>query len=113
MTKTGQAALAKLYGTTSAGGDSNDGTVFSLSMGLGPFVEARPASGKVGAAVKILGTGLTGATGVSFNGVAAVFTVVSASEITSTVPTGATTGSIEVTTPGSTLSSNVKFQVQQ
>ena len=102
----------KLYGTTSAGGASNDGTVFSLSMGLGAFVETRPASGKVGAAVKILGTSLTGATGVSFNGVAAVFTVVSASEIATTVPTGATTGTIEVTTPVSTLSSNVQFQVQ-
>jgi hypothetical protein len=31
------------------------GTVFSLSVGLGPFVEAQPGSGKVGADVKILG----------------------------------------------------------
>ena len=63
------------------------GTVFSLSVGLGPFVETQPTSGKVGAAVKILGTNLTGATSVTFNGTAAVFKVVSASLITTTVPT--------------------------
>ena len=31
------------------------GTVFSLSMGLGPFVETQPTFGKVGMAIKILG----------------------------------------------------------
>jgi len=30
------------------------GTVFSLSVGLGPFVKTLPDSGEVGAAVKIL-----------------------------------------------------------
>jgi len=43
-----------LYGTTLGGGASGDGTIFSLSVGLGPFVETLPTSGKVGAAVKIL-----------------------------------------------------------
>src|ERR1039457_3861221 len=68
------------YGTTYDGGANYDGTVFRLSVGLGPFVKIRPPYGKVGAAVKILGTNLTGATSVSFNGTAAVFTVVSGSE---------------------------------
>jgi hypothetical protein len=31
--------------------------------------------------------------------------------ITATVPAGATTGTVQVTTPGGTLSSNVPFQV--
>jgi uncharacterized protein (TIGR03437 family) len=66
---------------------------------------------KVGAAVKILGTNLTGATSVTFNGTAAVFKVVSASLITTTVPAGATTGTVEVTTPKGTLKSNVVFRV--
>ena len=79
------------------------GTVFSLSVGLGPFVETQPTSGKVGAAVKILGTNLTGATSVTFNGTAAVFKVVSSSEITTTVPAGATTGKVQVVTPHGTL----------
>jgi hypothetical protein len=80
-------------------------------VGLGPFVETKPTAGKVGAAVNILGTNLTGATSVSFNGTAATFTVVSSSEITTTVPTGATTGKVKVATPGGTLGSNVKFRV--
>ena len=98
------------YGTASSGG-ANSGTVFSLSVGLGPFVEPQTTSGKVGAPVDILGTNLTGATSVTFNGTPAVFTVVSSSEITTTVPTGATTGAVEVVTPGGTLSSNVPFRV--
>ena len=80
-------------------------------MGLGPFVETLPTSGKVKSAVKILGTDLTGATSVTFNGTAAVFKVLSSSLITTTVPTGATTGEVTVVTPGGTLTSNVNFRV--
>lgn len=80
-------------------------------MGLGPFVKSLPGSGKAGAAVKILGTNLIGATSVSFNGTAATFTIVSASEISTKVPTGAATGKVQVTTPGGTLLSNVTFRV--
>ncbi|HEV2176545.1 MAG TPA: choice-of-anchor tandem repeat GloVer-containing protein [Terriglobia bacterium] len=99
------------YGTTGGGGANGDGTVFSLSVGLGPFVKPQTTSGKVGASVKILGTNLTGATSVTFNGTAATFTVVSPSLITTTVPTGATTGTVQVVTPSGTLSSNVPFRV--
>ena len=106
-----QATNGNFYGTTEDGGVNGDGTVFSLSVGLGPFVEAQPTSGKVGAAIKILGTKLTGATSVSFNGTAATFIVVSSSEIATTVPVGATTGKVQVTTPGGTLTSNVSFRV--
>jgi uncharacterized repeat protein (TIGR03803 family) len=106
------------YGTTSVGGvnycpkdGGTCGTVYSFSVGLGPFVEPRPAIGKVGAAIKILGTKLTGATTVTFNGTPATFTVVSNAEITTSVPIGATTGNVEVTTPHGTLMSNVNFRV--
>jgi uncharacterized protein (TIGR03437 family) len=58
-----------------------------------------------------LGNGLTGATAVSFNGTAASFSVVSATEITATVPTGATTGTVSVVTPTVTLNSNPQFVV--
>ena len=105
----------KFYGTTFGNdveGGAPDGTVFSLSVGLGPCVETEPTSGKVGAAVKILGTNLTGATSVTFNGTPAVFKVVSASLITTTVPSGATTGSVKVTTPHFTLTSNAPFRVR-
>ena len=100
-----------LYGTTDDGGANGYGTVFSLSVGLGPFVVTLPTSGTVGAAVKILGTNLTGATSVRFNGTTAAFAVASSSEITTTVPAGATTGTVEVVTPRGTLSSNAPFRV--
>jgi uncharacterized repeat protein (TIGR03803 family) len=106
-----QAGNGNFYGTTSEGGANNYGTIFSLKLGLGPFVETLPTSGKVGAAVRILGTDLTGATNVTFNGTAAEFTVVSSSEITTTVPSGATAGEVKVVTPSDTLSSNVSFQM--
>jgi uncharacterized repeat protein (TIGR03803 family) len=114
-----QATSGVLYGTAASGGMSSActvkggcGTIFSLSVGLGPFVETTPTSGKIGAAVKILGNNLTGATSVSFNGVAATFTVVSLTEISTTVPSGATRGTVEVTTPKGTLSSNTLFVVK-
>jgi len=118
-----QATNGTFYGTTSEGGISNPacagqtvapgcGTVFSLSVGLGPFVELLPTSGKVGALVKILGNNLTSTTSVSFNGTAAAFKVVSATEIETKVPTGATTGFVTVTTSTRTLKSNVKFRVR-
>jgi uncharacterized repeat protein (TIGR03803 family) len=99
------------FGTTYVGGKDNNGSVFSLSVGLGPFVAVNPTASAVGVAVNILGTNLTGATNVTFNGVAASFTVVSASLITTKVPSGATTGFIQVVTPKGTLSSNVQFGV--
>ena len=106
----------KFYGSTDGGGTSDAcpvgcGTIYSLAVGLGPFVETQTTSGRVGAAVKILGTNLTGATSVTFNDTSAVFKVVSSSLITTTVPSGATTGFVTVTTPKGTLKSNTKFRV--
>jgi len=60
-----------------------------LFGGLGAFVETQTTSGTVGAAVKILGSNLTGARSVPFNGTAATFAVAAASEIKATAPTGA------------------------
>jgi uncharacterized repeat protein (TIGR03803 family) len=100
-----------LYGATATGGSVGFGTVFSLSVGLGPFVETQTTSGAKGAAVTILGTTLTGASSVTFGGVAAIFTVVSASEITTTVPAGALTGLVKVTVGAHTLSSAQIFRV--
>jgi len=110
------------YGITLAGGANNSpscdvyyvagcGTVFSLSMGLGPSVKTNPVAGKVGATVGILGTDLTGATSVKFNGTATAFRVVSSSFIEAKVPSGATTGTVQVQLPSGTLSSNVPFIV--
>ncbi len=108
-----QATDGNFYGTANRGGASNDGTVFSLSVGLGPFVETRPTSGKVGTKVIIVGTNLRGATSVTFNSTPATFKVISKSEINSTVPAGATTGRVKVKTPSGTLTSNVVFRVTE
>jgi uncharacterized repeat protein (TIGR03803 family) len=99
------------YGTTYSGGASNLGTVFSLSTGLKPFVKLQVPAGKVGQVVIILGSNLSGATSVTFNGVAATFTVVSNTEITATIPSGATTGPVKVVTPTGTLTSYPNFRV--
>jgi uncharacterized repeat protein (TIGR03803 family) len=99
------------YGTTDSGGLYGPGTVFRLSVDLGPFVETQTTSGRVGTVVNILGTDLSGVSSVMFNGTAAAFKVVSRSLITTTVPAGADTGEVQVVTPGGTLSSNQKFRV--
>jgi hypothetical protein len=108
-----QATSGIFYGTTFACVDDGfeEGSVYTLSMGLAPFVAANPTFGSDGWDITILGNNLTGATSVTFNGAAATFTVVSDTYIAATVPSGATTGTIEVTTPGGTLSSNVAFRV--
>lgn len=107
-----QATNGDLYGTSAFGGANNDGTFFSLDLGMAPFVEMQPASGKVGMTVMMMGNNLTGTTGVSFNGAAASFKVVSPSTIQATVPSGATSGEVRVNIPSGTLTSNVIFQVQ-
>jgi uncharacterized repeat protein (TIGR03803 family) len=100
----------KLYGTTMNGGTNDEGIVFSLSLGLPPFVKAIPAYGATGTKVNILGNNLTGASTV--NGTAATFKVVNSAWIIATVPTDATTGTVAVTLPARTLNSNnVQFQV--
>jgi uncharacterized repeat protein (TIGR03803 family) len=105
-----QATDGSFYGTTSSGGRGY-GTAFKVSTGLSPFVAANQSFGKTGGDVMILGNNLTGTTSVTFNGVSAVFQVVSSTFIKATVPSGATTGTIQVTTQSGTLSSNVVFQV--
>jgi uncharacterized protein (TIGR03437 family) len=70
-----------------------------------------PTSGSVGSTVTVAGGGFTGATAVHFNGVAASFTVVSAMQITATVPADAATGPIAVTTPGGIAVSAADFTV--
>jgi uncharacterized repeat protein (TIGR03803 family) len=113
-----QATNGLFYGTTTAGGNTSScsalgcGTVFSLNVGLGPFVALVLPAGKVGDTAEILGQGFTGTTSVTFNGVPCTnFEVVSDTYITATVPVGATTGSVVVTTPGGSLKSNKKFRI--
>ena len=73
-----------------------------------------PPSGPAGTSVTITGTGFqdaSAATGVTFNGTAASFSVDSGTQITASVPVGATTGPIAVTDGEGTGSGLVDFTV--
>jgi hypothetical protein len=71
-----------------------------------------PNSGTVGTEVTIFGTGLSEATQVTFNQVVALaFTVISNTQIRATVPVGATTGFIRVTSRYGVATSGIRFTV--
>jgi len=70
-----------------------------------------PGSGVAGASVGISGLHFTGATSVKFNGVSATFVVNSDTSIGAVVPSGATSGTITVTTPSGTATSSGSFTV--
>jgi hypothetical protein len=93
---------------TSPGGTATSAATFTVAPRITGFT---PASGKVGASVVVNGANFTGATAVAFNGTSAVFTVNSAIKITATVPVGATSGKIGVTTPAGSATSSANFSV--
>jgi len=70
-----------------------------------------PSSGAAGQKVTIDGTYLAGTTSVTFNGTPATFAVVWDTKLVVTVPAGATSGTIEVTTDGGTADSSSGFNV--
>src|SRR5437870_12550503 len=70
-----------------------------------------PASGPVGTSVQINGTNFSGASAVTFGSKSATYAVSSPTLIQATVPSGATTGPISVTTDGGTVSSVSNFTV--
>jgi hypothetical protein len=96
---------------TTAAGTATTSTSFGVVSTAPTLSSFSPSSGRVGTTVTLTGTNLTGATAVKFNGTAAVFTVVSANKITATVPKGATSGSISVTTPSGTAVSAKRFRI--
>jgi uncharacterized protein (TIGR03437 family) len=76
--------------------------------------EFTPNSGTTGTAVTIYGTGFSTTPGqntVTFNGVTASVTSATATQIVTTVPPGATTGPIDVTTPTGSATSTASFTV--
>jgi hypothetical protein len=90
-------------------------TSFSVTAtppSVGPTIASlTPTSGPVGTAVTISGSGVTGTTSVKFNGTAATYQVNSDAQINATVPSGATSGAIMVTTPAGTATSSTSFGV--
>jgi uncharacterized repeat protein (TIGR03803 family) len=99
------------YGTTYGGGAHSLGTIFSLSVGLGAFVETKTSFGKEQTKIGILGQGFSSGSAVTFGGVTATFTRTGTTFISATVPAGALTGPVTVTTTSGTLISNKAFHV--
>ena len=82
----------------------------SCVSGLPAISGFSPTSGAAGTSVVLTGTGFLGTTAVSFNGMAAPgFVVNSASQITVSVPAGASTGPISVTNAVGTGTSAASF----
>ena len=95
---------------TTPGGTVSSKANFTVPSVLASF-DVSPTSGLIGQVVTLSGTNFTGATAVTFNGVAATFTVLSATTITVTVPNGAVSGKIIVTIPGGRDVSTTDFTV--
>lgn len=92
------------------------GTFFVLDLGLAPpmpFIKTfGPESGGVGQVVLLWGHDLLGTTGVSFNGTPAeTFSVPTGEGVWATVPAGATTGPVSITTPNGTYVTGQNFTV--
>jgi uncharacterized repeat protein (TIGR03803 family) len=101
--KTGSVSVATSAGTF---------TSSHIFLVVPTITTLNPTSGKVGTNVDITGTGLIQATKVTFaSGKAAAFTAKDDSHITATVPAGAKTGKIVVTTPGGMAASPGTFTV--
>ena len=86
--------------------------------GVGPILKIKatildfnPKSGPVGTQVILTGTAFTGVSKVLFGTTKAVFTLDSDGQITTTVPAGAITAVITITTPGGKAKTKVVFTV--
>lgn len=116
-----QGSDGNLYVTAPNGGGNNSngvpdqGTIDVFTAGL-PLPKPGilgfvPASGSAGTKVTIGLGPYIGATAVKFNGTPGTFKVTGSEFITATVPAGATTGPISITTPGGMVTSKQKFIV--
>jgi hypothetical protein len=111
-----QGSDGKIYGAADGGGPGGFGVLFSLDVGLPkPSPQAlqfQPQSGSVGTQVRIWGYNLLSAK-VTFNGLAANDVSSSGPNyVWATVPEGATSGPITVTTPGGVSTTAASFTVQ-
>ena len=101
------AAVDGPLSVTTAGGTTSLPDSFSIEPTVGSF---SPASTPAGANVTITGSGLAGATGVTFAGEAAQIVSATATSIVAKVPGTAGVGPIEVTTPNGTSGSLLAFK---
>ena len=104
-----------IFGTANSNGPSeDDGTFFSLNIGASPFIKlVTPVyKGKEETQVGILGQGFGGSSVVKFGGTAATTTERTGTTfILATVPSGALTGKVTVTTGSTTLSTSAIYKI--
>ena len=91
-----------------AAGTASNGVLYTAAPVITAFT---PASGLIGTSVTIAGTDLNLPTQVLFNGVSATFTAGSATQLTATVPVGASTGPVQVVTAHGSGTSAANFTV--
>jgi len=115
--------VGRLTGVIDAAGDSAGyrydavGNLVGIQRAApgGPAITSfTPASGAIGATVTISGTGFGAGAGdnkVTFNGMPAVLTSSTATRLVATVPVGAATGPLTVTTPAASVRSGGVFTV--
>jgi len=102
---------------TTAAGTASTASPFTVTSWQPPtpavptITSFSPAGGAPGTAVTITGSGFTGASAVAFAGAPSTFTVSSDTLAVATVPAGAASGAITLTTPGGTASSSTAFTV--
>jgi len=86
--------------TVSNASGSATGPAFTVLPAAAPVLAGLlPALGQPGNLVNLSGSGFLGASAVTFNGLPAAFSVLSPLQIQATVPQGASTGPVVVTTP--------------
>jgi uncharacterized repeat protein (TIGR03803 family) len=102
----------KIYGISMNGGAYGGGVLYSFDVGARPFIALLFNAGKVGKSVGVLGQGFKTTKSVLFNGHPATYKVISDTYLTAVVPSGATTGFVNVTTSTGSMKSNRKFVVQ-
>jgi uncharacterized repeat protein (TIGR03803 family) len=102
------------FGATSVSptGGVGNGTLYTFNIGAAPFVRLTLTAGRVGSTVSLFGQGFSGSSVVKFGGVpATTVTLTGTTYITATVPVGAHSGPVTVTTGATTLTSNLSYKV--
>ena len=108
-----EAATTGPISVITANGTATSSQVFTVTLRSGPVIATfAPRNGKPGVSVQIRGTNLTGVTSVKFNGANATYTLFSGI-VFATVPAGATTGPISITTATGSFTTTDTFTVEQ
>jgi type IV pilus biogenesis protein CpaD/CtpE len=98
-------AVTGVVTLTSSAGSASSSERFTVTIPAPTISGFSPTSGAPGTVITVTGTNLTGATQVTIGGVAAQFTVNRDGSVSVTVPSGAVTGVISITTGGGTATS--------